>query len=672
MRDSEVHVQAARRAADAAKDQSAQSALALRQFEASNLVVTASDVRAERDARDVIWNAIKSGLSVLSESAEDLDRGIKAADYKADGLLANATEAERLQSLRDVAEADADKARTAEAGWSARARERAELDEQWTLLASRFALDEMPIGEALAWLGRRSTAVGVADRIKIAKEEYATLAADFDATWQALKSELAAVGTQFPDSLSMSWLIQAAESVVGSAEKARADRSGLEARRAACGAHQLVLQDRTLAAHAEFREWESEWRQAIAAAHLDGVATGVAAVGAAAEAAQGLSAILQKIDSVRRERVDTMQADLNRLDETAARLGVKVGGLPDGLTGREVSFELSSRLAASIAGKTLYDQAAVVLDRAKVRRQESKAKIDQITASLESTLKLVGVTTVADALQVVEIAERKRRLTAELGDETRTILQSGDGLDLAGIETEVDGAAIGVIPARLEELNDLLSRVSDALTQLTERRVQAEQKLSVIAGGESAAIAESKRHEAIADMVEAADRYLRVKTSAALLQWATERYRETHQGPLLKRAGEVFSGLTLGQFSRLVVDFEKKPFELSAQTGGGRFVKVSGMSEGTRDQLYFALRIAALELHLRQSAPLPFIADDLFVNFDDERARAGLSALKELSTHTQVIFLTHHDHLLNVIAEVFGAEVNVVRLTREQNVETST
>jgi uncharacterized protein YhaN len=88
------------------------------------------------------------------------------------------------------------------------------------------------------------------------------------------------------------------------------------------------------------------------------------------------------------------------------------------------------------------------------------------------------------------------------------------------------------------------------------------------------------------------------------------------------------------------------------------------MSEGTRDQLYLALRLAAVEMHLDKSKPLPFIADDLFVNFDDERSTAGLEALRELSTKTQVLFLSHHDHLLRRVRQVFGDDVNVVALGR--------
>jgi uncharacterized protein YhaN len=69
------------------------------------------------------------------------------------------------------------------------------------------------------------------------------------------------------------------------------------------------------------------------------------------------------------------------------------------------------------------------------------------------------------------------------------------------------------------------------------------------------------------------------------------------------------------------------------------------MSDGTRDQLFLALRIAAVESYAGAAEPLPFIADDLFVNFDDARAAAGIDALIGLGAGTQVLLFTHHRHL---------------------------
>ena len=89
---------------------------------------------------------------------------------------------------------------------------------------------------------------------------------------------------------------------------------------------------------------------------------------------------------------------------------------------------------------------------------------------------------------------------------------------------------------------------------------------------------------------------------------------------------------------------------------------ILNLHQSLRDQLYLVLRMAALELHLEQVAPLPFIADDLFINYDDGRAKAGLEALAKLSEITQVIFLSHHEHLLPVTRSVFGERLNVINL----------
>ena len=94
----------------------------------------------------------------------------------------------------------------------------------------------------------------------------------------------------------------------------------------------------------------------------------------------------------------------------------------------------------------------------------------------------------------------------------------------------------------------------------------------------------------------------------------------------------------------------------------GALVAINGLSTGTEDQLYMALRLAALELHLEQGTPLPFIADDLFINWDDNRAGAGLAALAQLAAKAQVIVLTHHSHLVEVALRATDGRIHVIEL----------
>jgi len=86
------------------------------------------------------------------------------------------------------------------------------------------------------------------------------------------------------------------------------------------------------------------------------------------------------------------------------------------------------------------------------------------------------------------------------------------------------------------------------------------------------------------------------------------------------------------------------------RTGG----RLTALSDGTRDQLYLALRIASIERHLDVGEPMPFILDDILVHFDDERAKLALELLGELGERTQVLFFTHHARLRDLAREVLG------------------
>ena len=87
---------------------------------------------------------------------------------------------------------------------------------------------------------------------------------------------------------------------------------------------------------------------------------------------------------------------------------------------------------------------------------------------------------------------------------------------------------------------------------------------------------------------------------------------------------------------------------------------VEPLSGGARDQLYLALRIAAVEAYGAQAEPLPFIADDVLVYFDDTRAAAAIALLAELGQTTQVILFTHHEKIVSFAERQAGVAVQAL------------
>lgn len=171
----------------------------------------------------------------------------------------------------------------------------------------------------------------------------------------------------------------------------------------------------------------------------------------------------------------------------------------------------------------------------------------------------------------------------------------------------------------------------------------------------AAADAAADAEAAKADMKAEAEIYVLKRAQWFLLRWAMDRYRERREAPLLTRAGTLFRSLTLGRFVDFRIDYETStPRLLGMRNDRQTLVPIDGMSEGTTDQLFLALRLAAVEQSTAAGVRLPFIADDLFVNFDDDRAEAGLNVLAELAASTQVLFFTHHAHLRSMGQAVAG------------------
>ncbi|WP_321874175.1 ATP-binding protein [Burkholderia ubonensis] len=656
-------VAAARDALDHAREELERLELQEKHFAENHKVVTTADVLAARARRDGAWGDIKRGAVGLDAGAPAVDDAIRLADELVDSRLGTTQAAATLQSLRQQVESARTTVTRRQAALGERERELSAHRDAWTRLATAAGVPGMPLADMNDWLAKR-------EMVFAAQAEYERQAHEFESTraarvaaQAALQSALRAVSRDSDDGLAA--LVAAAESFVQSAEKSIAQQGSLEdqvrqVERARAGA-----QAKADHAQVAYDAWQAQWRDALADARLTTSAVTLAAAEGAVELANAVAAELAAADAPR-SRIAAIRADLATLERDARRLAevldpelLAAGNWP------EVARRLTARLAAATETAKAIERADDAIRHAEGKVADAVAAVAGADARIQPLLEMAGVEAIDAALPLAERSDRHRQLRQSLDAAQEALVRDGDGLSQEAIEAEIAEQDLADVPALLESAKQALGDVGKRLNELAQKQVVAEQAFGAIDGQANAAVAEAKRQEALAAMGDAAEQYLEAATASRLLKWATDRYRDQKQGPMLKRAGEIFAGLTLGEFARLTVDTERTPPALHAKRTKGTAVEVTGMSEGTRDQLFLALRIAALELQLRNRTALPFVADDLFINFDDARAKAGLEALRDLSTRTQVLFLTHHDHLLPLVKAVFGERVNVVALQRE-------
>ena len=321
----------------------------------------------------------------------------------------------------------------------------------------------------------------------------------------------------------------------------------------------------------------------------------------------------------------------------AARLGRR---LAEARKAASEADELSKRIAG-------HEQAAA--DAANV--------LAATEAALDALRRLAGVMDNPALQQAIERARHRDAVVATIAHAEQSLATDGDGMaERQRCCAEAAQTDLSMRwSARLAEIEIQQATLGERREALSAQRTRAEAALVELRQGHDAAAMAQQAADALAAARDAAERYARLHVARVLLRSGIDRFRKEQQGPLLRAAGRHFASLTGGRYQRLIVDYDAsdRPV-LVAIRDIGTECPVEALSEGARDQLYLALRVAAVQAYAAQAEPLPFIADDLLVHFDNTRAAAAIAMLAELGRTAQVILFTHHDHIAAACSRTAG------------------
>ena len=237
----------------------------------------------------------------------------------------------------------------------------------------------------------------------------------------------------------------------------------------------------------------------------------------------------------------------------------------------------------------------------------------------------------------------------------RLLGEAGDGLSEAELRAEQPALDPTLLGDEIALLRTQRAELLQALSTAARAVRDAEAEYEALARGRDAAGAARQRMEARGELLDIAERWILRQGAARLAGRAIERHRAVAQDPLIARAGALFKLATDGAFAGLGTDYDDddRPLLVAARDNGER-VRVEALSEGTRDQLFLALRLALLER--RAGEPLPFIGDDILASFDDRRTLLTLRLLADFGAARQAIVFTHHRHVAD-LASAAGADV---------------
>lgn len=294
--------------------------------------------------------------------------------------------------------------------------------------------------------------------------------------------------------------------------------------------------------------------------------------------------------------------------------------------------------------------------------QHLEARIRQTEARIRALWDEVGAKDEEDYQRLAALSKRRRQL-AETIREARLRLEwlvTPERYPLLRQTLEQTGGA--QLAAEREELSKRIAAWEQQTAELRDERAKLELELTKLSEGEAHAEAVQLREEKIAELHKQAKEYLTLLMAQGLLKRTQELYEREKQPKVLRIASRYMAMITGGRYVRILAPFGEQRFLLERHDGVQ--LDTARLSRGTAEQLYLAMRFALLDAY-HAEYPLPVVLDDIFVNFDAERAARCLDVVREVSRRRQVLIFTCHDHMRRLIAGTLP-ETQIIDLARWQ------
>jgi uncharacterized protein YhaN len=634
-------------------------------------VVTEKDLLASRTTRDEHWNQIAQKLAdkkpVEKGEPEAFTRKIVESDHIADTLRDHAETIGKITTLKHRLESNAEKQKQAEEVVARIEGKQTDIETKWRQHSSFLPERNFIPTELIAWLVGWETWLKfdaeiskLDNKLAAHQENEGELRDSLRTTLQGSDASYAILSTRLSNTLSE------AESVNGARKAIRVEIETFNA--------DLSTQKEALA-HAEEKLESSicEWTESIADFEIDGAISRNVALNQLEErhtahaTDREISEFSQQVESLT-QRMHSYTEDLEKLrDRHLPDSPVLDPANPDIAEKR-----LADLLASAQVRKTEHETLTRDIEQVEeTLRAKGQAK-ETATAQIQKLLTEAKIASPEGLLDSITQFENRENLQQKLTVTNAALTNLAGSLGVDALIKQADAedsdslhVEVQTLAEEIEGFQAERDSARDVLNDARKTRGKLERAT------DDAALAKQFSVNALATVIGQSERFIRLQHSISFLRAQVEAYRKKSQGPMIEKTSEFFSTLTNGAFSGVgAQQDDEDPDQINLVAlrdpiddpgGTPDALKTQALSEGTRDQLYLALRMAAIDIHLEHHAPMPLILDDVLMTFDDSRSLEFFRLMKKLSRKTQVIIFTHHQHTAKM-AEEFVSNGQILHL----------
>ena len=638
-------------------------------FQYDREVPTEAELNQTREERDRGWSLIRrnwlEGEDISTESAhfnaalslpDAYEKTVQEADTTADRLRREADRVHTFAALKS-------EEKTLLASLNDFNKQESLLKEdtgthmqEWHATWSPSSIVPLSPQEMHAWLGNFDTLRFHAGEIKKIQRDLTAKEKQRQILRHSLVIELKAMREDISSAHEdLAPLLIQSEVVIDTIARQRDQYQKLEDKKNSLDKELKRAQTEKKEAEQELLQWQKQWQEAIQ--HL-GLQEGRISPDEASDILETLQHCFDKMKDA-----DVLHKRIEGIDKDASGFSREVDALlsliaPDlkNQPPAQAVIQLQSLLTQNREEKVLYTRQLEEIITTEEELRKTATRLKGLSEQLAPLLLSAGCTTPEE----LDEAERKSKewldLSGRLKDVEENLSIIAEGLSLEELEVQAADINPDTLPGEIDTLSrEIEHALNPEIKRLSQIIGEENKELEQMDGSATAAEAAESAQSTLARIRRLADRYVRVRLAAIILHQEIERYRAENQDPVVAIASRLFGQLTLGSFAglRTDVDDQGTPILTGERVDGGR-VSVEKMSSGTRDQLYLALRLAALEWRIHSSEPMPFIVDDILINFDDDRTRVTLKILADLAEKTQVILFTHHRQVIDAASEITG------------------
>ena len=633
-------------------------------LETEGSVPTETELQELRSDRDAKWQKIRDdwllaffNKSMPVEKAEKLaaeyTASVNTSDQMADRLRRETERVTKLagfvgrrQILEEQLQRNADSVARVE-------KSRKAADKEWSKLWKPVSVaDPLSPSEMLGWLRRFET-------LQATVREFDDAAATID----ELKSRINAVLDELATALTSSGakptkrvtkdlpaLQRFARDAVAEQEQQQQRRSELTAAVARTEAEVARLTKAQQRATDELAEWQASWSTAMSAIGCESAALPEQAN----DRIDKLNHLFEITRRVREAqlRVDEIDEQTLRFETDVAELtsrflpnivvaapgGERASRVPgasarplDAMSATEATIELHAALQSAKADQTEFERLSEAMHNDTAQLVNLQQAETECVNRLDLLCQLAGVTDIAALPDKERESSELSKLGARLAELEEQLHEQTGGMSLDEFTADAESVDADELPGEIERLQTDIARLQDDRETAAVAVAELENQAAEADGNDKAAMLDQQALGVLSSMHDEARRYMQLKLAATMLRKQIDIHRSENEDPLLERASGLFSVMTCGEFSGLRTDYENDQPVIVGQRESEELVPVTGMSDGTRNQLYLALRLGYVEHQLMKYEPMPFIVDDILLHFDDARATATLRVLSELS-----------------------------------------